>query len=395
MKIARNSVVLGDCADILKETAPLSVDLIYLDPPFFTQKTQSLVTKDGSNTRSFDDRWFGQSDYVAYMRERLELCRSVLTEVGSLFLHCDKNASHVLRLVCEEIFGQRNFRSEIIWSYKRWSNSAKSLLPNHQTILYFSKSDNYTFNRQTVAYAPTTNIDQILQSRSRDSRNKAVYARDSEGGIISGGEKKGVPLGDVWEIPFLNPKAKERVNYPTQKPILLLERIIKLASNEGDLVLDPFCGSGTTLVAAKLLGRDYVGIDKNAEAVAISESRLNESVKTSSKLLEKGPQSYKSSDERLLTVLAQVEFTPIQRNSGLDALLKKKNSGRFIFVRLQKDGELVQDGINSMTRAMRSKGECEGVFVVFEANTDLLDVEVPQNIRLIRSPSAQINELYS
>ncbi len=390
----KDYVILGDCLEILSDLPESSADLVYMDPPFFTQKKQSLVAKNGDSTFSFEDKWFGQSEYISYMKQRLDLCSRVLKETGSLFLHCDKNASHVLRLVCEEIFGRRNFRSEIVWTYKRWSNSAKSLLPNHQTILYFTRSNKFTFNRQLVDYAPTTNIDQILQNRAKDSRNKAVYARNGDGSLVAAGDKQGVPLGDVWEIPFLNPKAKERVGYPTQKPILLLERIIKLASNKGDLVLDPFCGSGTTLVAAKLLGRGYLGIDQSPDAVALSEDRLRNSVKTSSNLLKKGSASYNSSDHRLNAVLSTVGFTPIQRNKGLDALLKNKVDGKYVFVRLQKEQEAVQDGVNLMVKAMESKGDCEGVYIVFEQGNGIFDTKTPENVRLIFSPAVKINEMF-
>ena len=123
-------------------------------------------------------------------------------------------------------------------------------------------------------------VDQIMQKRIRDSRNKAVYARDENGLILGNGRKKGVPLSDVWEIPFLNPKAKERVGFPTQKPVHLLRQIIELVTDEGDLVVDPFCGSGTTLVAAQLLNRKSIGIDTSKEAVQLTRKRLKDCVVT-------------------------------------------------------------------------------------------------------------------
>ena len=171
---------------------------------------------------------------------------------GSIFVHCDKNGEHIIRAILDNIFGENNFQSEIIWSYKRWSNSRKGLMPTHQNIYFYSNSKNFKFNHILTSYSETTNIDQILQSRTRDEHNKSIYERDENGFFKHGKQKKGVPLNDVWEIPYLNPKAKERVGYPTQKPVLLLERIIELVTNKDDLILDPFCGSGTTCVAAKL-----------------------------------------------------------------------------------------------------------------------------------------------
>lgn len=164
------------------------------------------------------------------------------------------------------MFGSENFRSEIIWHYRRWSNSQRGLLLAHQTILYYTKSDQFTFNEMWTEYSPATNVDQILQRRSRDEFNKSVYDRDEDGNVIANGSKRGVPLSDVWDIPFLNPKAKERTGYPTQKPLSLLERIITLTTNEGDCVVDPFCGSGTTLVAAQSLGRTAIGVDVSEDA---------------------------------------------------------------------------------------------------------------------------------
>lgn len=157
------------------------------------------------------------------MRVRIEEMKRILKPTGGVFLHCDTSASHYLRILLDEIFGVDNFRSEIIWTYKRWSNSKKGLLPAHQTIFYYTKGKNYKFNIIYGNYSATTNLDQILQERERDEKGKAVYKRNKNGEIVTAKEKKGVPISDVWEIPFLNPKAKERTGYPTQKPIELLE----------------------------------------------------------------------------------------------------------------------------------------------------------------------------
>ncbi len=194
------------------------VDLIYLDPPFFSQKQQKLSDA-GGNQYEFSDSWNSRDDYLEFIEIRLLEMRRILKDTGNLFLHCDASASHYLKIILDEVFGEENFRSEIIWTYKRWSNSQKGLLPNHQTIFYYTKSDNYKFNKLYGDYSATTNIDQILQQRERNSLGKAVYKRDEKGEPVPAKEKKGVPLPDVWEIPFLNPKAKERTGYPTQQPL--------------------------------------------------------------------------------------------------------------------------------------------------------------------------------
>ncbi|MCH9844827.1 MAG: site-specific DNA-methyltransferase, partial [Alphaproteobacteria bacterium] len=253
-------LIHGDCLTELRKLKKNSIDLIYLDPPFFTQSMPTLRNRDCSTEYSFNDKWINIEAYIQYIKERLKLCKDVLKDTGSIFLHCDRSASHYLRGALDEIFGYNNFQSEIIWFYKRWSNSKKGLLNSHQIIFFYSKTNNFKFNMIYTNYSPTTNIDQIFQKRARDKNGKTIYKQNNNN-IELLGEKKGVPLSDVWEIPYLNPKAKERVGYPTQKPILLLERIIEIVTDKGDLVLDPFCGSGTTLVASQLMGRKFIGID--------------------------------------------------------------------------------------------------------------------------------------
>lgn len=157
-------------------------------------------------------------DYKHFIKERLQECRRVLKNIGIIFVHCDSSASHHIRSLLDEVFGAENFQSEIIWTYRRWSNAKRGLLNAHQTIYFYSKSDTYKFNTLYTDYSPTTNIDQILQERERDEHGKSVYKRDSQGNVVLGREKKGVPLSNVWEIPYLNPKAAERTGYPTQKP---------------------------------------------------------------------------------------------------------------------------------------------------------------------------------
>ena len=210
-----------DCLTVLRAFSDMSIDMIYLDPPFYSQKKQTLSDSNGKKYE-FSDVWNSRQDYLEYMRIRLIEMKRVLKDTGNIFLHCDTSAGHYLRVLLDEIFGEKNFRSEIIWAYKRWSNSKKGLLPNHQTIYYYSKSEHYKFNTLYTAYSPTTNIDQILQERERNADGKTIYKRDKNGEIVASKEKKGVPVSDVWDIPFLNPKAKERTGYPTQKPIELL-----------------------------------------------------------------------------------------------------------------------------------------------------------------------------
>jgi site-specific DNA-methyltransferase (adenine-specific) len=349
------TVLQGNCQEILGTLSQESVDLVYLDPPFFTQKTHSLSTRDNSIEFSFEDKWSSLKEYLAFMESVLSQCQRVLKSTGSIFLHCDKSASHHLRVLLDKVFGEENFQSEIIWSYKRWSNSKKGLLNSHQTIYFYSKTDKFKFNTIYTDYSPTTNIDQILQARVRNGNGKVAYLRDEEGNTVLGEEKRGVPLSDVWSIPFLNPKAKERTGYPTQKPILLLERIIEVSTEKGDCVLDPFCGSGTTLVSAKLTGRQYIGIDISKDAVELSNKRLVELTKSESQLLAIGEEGYLDKSDYERAILKAIDAVPVERNSGIDGFLKEYVDGYPVSVKIQKQGESIEVSKRKLINASKTK----------------------------------------
>jgi site-specific DNA-methyltransferase (adenine-specific) len=242
-------------------------------------------------------------------------------------------------------------------------------------------------------YSPSTNIDQILQRRQRDRHGKAVYARDADGRVIRDGHKKGVPIADVWDIPLLNPKAKERVGYPTQKPILLLERIISLATSPGDFVLDPFSGSGTTLVAAELLGRNSLGIDIAAEAVQLATRRLEQPFKTSSELLRKGRETYIQSDEESLSYLSGLPVVPVQRNRGIDAILQTSPGENPVLIRVQRRGESLVDAANLLYSAGQSKQPATLVLVLTDSRqpSGLFNLPPPE-VLLVNSTANELNE---
>lgn len=166
-----------DCINILRKMDKCCIDMIYLDPPFFTQKKQKLSNSNGKRYE-FSDSWESRHTYLEYMRIRLLEMKRVLKETGNLFLHCDTYASHYLKVLLDEIFHEKNFRSEIIWTYKRWSNSQKGLIPNHQTILFYSKSDKFNFNTLYCNYSATTNIDQILQEREREMSLEKSFIKE-------------------------------------------------------------------------------------------------------------------------------------------------------------------------------------------------------------------------
>jgi len=374
----------------MKRLSDNSVDMVYMDPPFFTQKTHTLSNASGIRYE-FSDVWNSREEYLKFIKERLIECKRVMNAKASIFLHCDTAASHHLRVLLDDVFGESNFRSEIIWTYKRWSNSKKGLLPGHQTIFFYSKTKDYIFNTFYGDYSPTTNLDQILQARERDARGKAKYKYDSNGSIVLGKEKKGVPLSDVWEIPFLNPKAKERTGYPTQKPIELLEKIIKISTSEGATVLDPFCGSGTTLVAAHLLNRRYIGIDINPDAITLSEKRLEMPFKTESTLLKVGSGAYQTKSQRELSILQQFDCDIVQRNKGIDAFLKKYYLGKPVALRIQKEHESFEDALALLSNAGKKKG-CSFLVLITQHLTPYMQNILPDNMIVLPSLECVLND---
>ena len=369
-----------DCLNVLISLEDNTIDMVYLDPPFFSQKIQTLRNSKGKQFE-FSDVWDSRDAYLKYMRERLIELKRVLKKSGSIFLHCDSSASHYLKVLMDEVFGENNFQNEIIWPYRRWSNSRKGLLPAHQTIFFYSKSNRFSFNYEYGEYSPTTNLDQILQERDRNDGGKSIYKRGDDGTVVLAKEKKGVPISDVWEIPFLNPKAKERTGYPTQKPIELLERIIRISTNEGDCVLDPFCGSGTTLVAAKLLGRKYIGIDINPDAIELCKERIAVPFKTESMLLKNGISSYKTKTDEELAILSQLECDIVQRNRGIDAFLKKRYFGAPVAIKIQRSTESFGEAINLLCSAAKKKGCCFTVLISKSIRDN--SIIIPENMIII------------
>lgn len=349
-----NKILHGDCLKILKDVPDNHVDLVYLDPPFFSQSDHALKSRKLTEYK-FKDTWSSLHAYIDYLRPRLEEVYRVMRRECAVFVHCDRHASHRIRMLLDQVFGFDRFVSEIIWTYRRWSNSKNSLLGSHQTIFMYSKTENYKFNLIFQDYSESTNLDQILQRRERNQHGKSVYAKDPKGNVVLHGPKQGVPLSDTWNIPYLNPKARERCGYPTQKPLLLLERIVMLASDEGDLILDPFCGSGTTLVAAKLLNRNYIGIDSSSEAVELSRKRIENPIRSDSKLLKRGRAAYKNLPREVVSLLNQLPVKLVQRNSGFDAIHNEYVDGKPVMLRVQRKGENLSEAAEKLRRAGKTK----------------------------------------
>jgi len=262
-----NRLFFGDNLHVMRQLPSKSIDLIYIDPPFFSGRNYNVIFGDKNEVRSFSDIWEGgMPGYLVWLNARLYEMKRLLSPKGTIFVHLDRHASHYVKCELDKIFGSDCFINEIVWHYTGGGRSKTYFSNKHDTILWYSKGDSWTFN-----------IDDIRVPYKETSG----YAK---GGIISASGKKyepnplGTPVDDVWDIPIINPLANERIGYPTQKPEPLLERVIKAASREGDIVADFFSGGGTTLAVAQRLNRRWVGCDQSRIAVAITADRITRMV---------------------------------------------------------------------------------------------------------------------
>ncbi len=213
----------------------------------------------------------GMKSYLIMMAVRLLEMLRILKDTGSIYLHCDPTASHYLKLLMDAVFGQNNFRNEIVWSYRRWPSKSRHFQTMHDSILFYTKGRGNTFN---VSYEPPSESylkrfkgkTQILDPVSKTRK------------LVVDEPTKGLPQRDVWDISILAGSSKERIGYPTQKPLNLLDRIIKASSNEGYMILDPFAGCATACVAAERLGRQWVGIDISEQAVDLVQVRIRKEI---------------------------------------------------------------------------------------------------------------------
>ena len=358
-----NRLYFGDNLEILREhVADESVDLIYLDPPFNSNATYNVLFRERSGEESaaqitaFEDTWhwgwesetafqdvvmrgpekvgsllsalrqfLGQNDMMAYltmMAQRMIELHRVLKPTGSIYLHCDPTASHYLKLLMDAAFGNPNYRNEITWRRTSAKGLAFKGYPRDtDTLLYYSKSENFTWNRPfkphdpqyvekfyrhiepetgrryrldnlanpnhnrpnlTYEFLGVTRVWRWTKERMQEAYDAGLVIQSRPGGVPSLkrylDEMSGTPVDNLWDdIRPIQSQAKERLGYPTQKPEALLERIINASSNEGDVVLDPFCGCGTATVAAERLNRRWIGIDITHLAITLVRHRLRDS----------------------------------------------------------------------------------------------------------------------
>jgi len=251
------------------------IDLIYIDPPFFSGTNYKIQVEEKQkiyDVIAYYDHWNKDLDsYLQMLYERIVLFRKLLSKKGVLFIHSDWHANHYLRLLLDEIFGSNKFVNNIIWYYYNKYSAGKKNLPRaHDTILVYSKSNKYTFNQIRIPREkPIKQLKRVMVNgvlkNAKDENGHVIYR------IVT--DKK---MDNVWRIPCLQPASKEYSGFPTQKHHDLLERIIKIGSNEGDLVADFFCGSGTTLLMAEKLKRKWIGCDISEYSIYLTRKRILE-----------------------------------------------------------------------------------------------------------------------
>lgn len=306
-----NALYYGDCLNWMKEWPDKSVDLIYLDPPFNSKAKYNMLYSNepgSAQYRAFDDTWAwddaantryerisgavgdelhqfatamhkilgesGMLSYLLYMGERLIEMKRLLKDTGSIYLHCDPTASHYLKVLMDSVFGGSGFRNEIVWCYTGPGNIQRDFKRKHDVILRYAAGNEWTFNADAVRI-PYSKA--FMQRRQYSEGTRGIVADGvAEGRGAEAAEERYADgkVPETWwtDIPALT-GGNESTGYPTQKPLALLDRIIKASSNEGDTVLDPFCGCGTTIEAANTLRRKWVGIDISSFAVELIKSK--------------------------------------------------------------------------------------------------------------------------
>jgi site-specific DNA-methyltransferase (adenine-specific) len=325
--------------------------------------------------------------YLAMMAVRLIEMHRVLKPTGSLYLHCDPTASHYLRVILDAVFGTNSFQNEVVWSYRRWPTKARRFQRMHDVLLFYSKSDEpSTFH--------TLHMEPTASSEKRWGGKRQLVEFDEAGNRLPTQELEsdspGVPMNDVWTIPIIAPSAKERLGYPTQKPLALLERVLSASSNEGDVVLDPFCGCGTTVHAAQKLGRQWIGIDITHLAVALIEHRLNAAFPGIAYEVHGVPKdaagardlAERDKHEFQKWIVATIEGQPYKggkkgMDRGIDGYLHFRDADRkpqFAIISV-KGGGIKSGDIRDLKGTMEREGAAIGIFLTLNPPTREMEKE--------------------
>ncbi len=258
-------IYCGDNLDELRKLPGGCIDLIYIDPPFNSNKNYEVFWGEAKEARAFEDRHESTQAYIGFMRPRCEQLARVLKPTGSFYYHCDWHASHYIKVMLDQIFGEGSFRNEIVWCYTGpGSPGQRQFSRKHDSLFWYSNGPTWTFNADDVRIPHS--------SKTRENYKEGLVGSGFVGADHLIHEKGKVPE-DWWQI-AIAPRGKEYLGYPTQKPLALLDRIIRASSNPNDIILDAFCGCGTALEAAEHLGRQWIGIDLSPTACRVMAKRL-------------------------------------------------------------------------------------------------------------------------
>jgi DNA modification methylase len=468
-----NLLYYGDNLRVLQERVTSeSIDLIYLDPPFNSNQDYNVLFREYDGARAaaqikaFTDTWewneeaavayallvetgptrlaqilcsfhgfLGHSNMMAYlamMAPRLLELHRVLKRTGSIYLHCDPTAVHYLKLLMDAVFGPNHYRNQITWKRSHAHSDTKQGRKAYgnisDVILYYTKSDSFTFNTQYSSYS-SDYVDKYFRYRDADGRRYWLdnltgpggaakgnpyyevlgvsrywrYSREKMQTLLEAGrivqtkpgnvpqykrfldEMPGIPLQNIWsDIPPINMMAKERLGYPTQKPEPLLERVISVSSNPGDVVLDPFCGCGTAIAAAQKLGRSWIGIDITHLAIGLIRSRLHDAYgeAVAAKVVGE-PEAEPDARELARTdpfgfqvwalglVGARKDEARRGADGGVDGkmFLRDGRGGHYQVVLSVKSGKLKADDIRALHHVVDREGAEQGVLITMNRPT--------------------------
>ncbi len=278
-----NKIYWGDNLHIMRMLPSESIDLIYIDPPFFSGRNYNVIFGDENEVRSFTDIWDGgMPTYLIWLDARLIEMKRLLKKTGSIYVHLDWHASHYVKVEMDKIFGYDNFRNEIIWKYFGPSSTSRNYPRKHDTILFYTRSDDYYFDQSAILVDYDEKAINRYDKIDKDGKRFKIY-NNKNGTVRMAYMKEGRP-SEVFEIPFIQGISNEKLGYPTQKPEALLERIIEASSNEGDIVADFFSGGGTTAAVAQKLKRRWIVSDISRIAVEISKGRILKTIKENTEI---------------------------------------------------------------------------------------------------------------
>jgi DNA modification methylase len=440
-------IYCGDNLQKLRELPDECVDLIYIDPPFNSNRDYEAFWGDTSEKRAFEDRFGAVEDYIRWMRPRVAELWRVLKKTGSFYYHCDWHADAYVQVMLDQVFGATGFVTHIIWRRTNAKGLAFRSYPNnHDSIFFYAKGKEYTFNRQYIPHTekyltdfykyydektkrryrladltnPNKNRPNLTyeflgvkrvwrwtKERMQEAYDQGLVVQSKPGGVPALkrylDEQEGNPVDSIWtDIPPIQSHSDEGLGYPTQKPLSLLDRIIQASSNKGDVVLDAFCGCGTTLNAAQNLGRRWIGIDVSPTACRVMAERLvtechlkegtdfyvRDLPKTAKELRKYPPFEFENwAVTALNTVLVNglaIANRAQVRDQGIDGRVypasvgKEKREGRDLFgesdrwipVQVKQKDKASRPDIDSFETAMKRQRREKGFFISFDFTSD-------------------------